>query len=175
MVVFHIFERMLVDFKCIFIFNIPPIAFVWMFDGFSFDDCWMFGRYSIDAPSPSSYLPFPISHFPWPGPAECAERLNTASPLPGSAVWKHRSRNCRSRNPYLLPRSEVCGHRAFRRARVGPPLRRTFLATKTIDFPCILLYFVAWKWFCDRSALHSATWSRFWCFRCKFWCFRCTS
>ena len=65
-----------------------------MFERFSIDVRWMFGRCAIDAPFPISYFPFAISHFPfhmsvslcdrrllishcrWLGLAECAERLN---------------------------------------------------------------------------------------------------
>ena len=37
----------------------------------------------IPAPSSLRSVPFSVSHVPLPGPAECAERLNTASPLLG--------------------------------------------------------------------------------------------
>ena len=77
------------------------------FDGFSIDARWMFGRYSIDAPFPALYLPFPISYFlfhmfmslfdrplpishcRWLGLTDCAERLNTASPLRAQLRWRH--------------------------------------------------------------------------------------
>ena len=42
--------------------------------------------------------------------------------------------------PYLLPRSEACGHRAFRRAESGQPFPTLLLAAKCIDFLCILLH-----------------------------------
>ena len=63
-------------------------------------------------------------------------------PLAGLSRVKRTTPNsvCRSRNPYLLPRSEACGHRAFRRARVHPTpsnLRKPPFGGK-IHFPCIL-------------------------------------
>ena len=36
--------------------------------------------------------------------------------------------------PYLLPRSEVCGHRAFRRANPGQPLQSLFWQLKPLIF-----------------------------------------
>ena len=105
---------------------------------FSIDVRRMFGRCSIDVPSPISYLPFPISHCPfhismsrfdrrlsishgsWLGPAECAERLNPP-PLPYGKSWRVESkpqvRNLRShladlRPPQNLPQRP----RAFRPA-----------------------------------------------------------
>ena len=44
--------------------------------------------------------------------------FDTASPLWAKAVLEAQSR-MQKPNPYLLPRSEVCGHRAFRRAESG--------------------------------------------------------
>ena len=61
---------------------------------------------------PFAFIPYPLSQFP--GPAECAERLNTASPCCSRVGTQ--SRNLPKSDPYLLPRSEVYGHRAFRQA-----------------------------------------------------------
>ena len=87
------------------------------FDEFSIGTRWMFGRYSMNAPFHTSYLPLPISHFlfpmsmslfdrrlpishcRWLGLAECAERLNPP-PLPYGKSWrvkpKAQVRNCKS-------------------------------------------------------------------------------
>ena len=108
-----------------------------MFHGFSIDVRRMFGRCSIDVPSP-------ISHGSWLGLAECAERLNTASPLAGSAVLEAQSRNCRFRNPILLPRSEVCGHRP------------TFVEAPSSSFPLIFFAFCSLSMiFADFSKIFS--------------------
>ena len=151
-------------FDAFFTFYVYSMDLFGAFDGFSIDTSWMFGRYSMNAPFHTSYLPLPISHFlfpmsmslfdrrlpishcRWPGLAECAERLNTASPLPGSAVWKHRTKlqkseavsasAKRSMRPSRIPP----GHH---RTTAFPPLFRTLLAAKTIDFLYILLYFAA--------------------------------
>ena len=119
----------------------------------------MFGQYSIDAPFPNSYLPLPISHFPphmsmslfdrrlhishcrWLGLAECAERLNTASPSCGLSRVGPQSRNCRSR-------SRIC----FREAKYaaiapsagpwGVPVRSwSFLVLPSLLFCCTFLIF----------------------------------
>ena len=78
-----------------------------------------------------------------PGPAECAERLNTASPLPGSAV-PDLVAVCRSRNPYLLPRSEVCCQRAFRRTNLfsrNPKKSNLLRASLKTPFSLIFIAF----------------------------------
>ena len=79
-------------FDAFFTFYVYSMDLFGAFDGFSIDTRWMFGRYSMNAPFHTSYLPLPISHFlfpmsmslfdrrlpishcRWLGIAQCAER-----------------------------------------------------------------------------------------------------
>ena len=65
--------------------------------------------------------------------------LNTASPLQRSAVLEHQA-EMQKPEPFLLPRSEACGHRGFRRAYPSRTCPSLPLAGKSIEFACILLY-----------------------------------
>ena len=92
-------------FDAFFTFYVYSMDLFGAFDGFSIDTSWMFGRYSMNAPFHTSYLPLPISHFlfpmsmslfdrrlpishcRWLGLAECAERLNPPH-LPYGKSWR---------------------------------------------------------------------------------------
>ena len=151
-------------FDAFFICYVYSMDLLGAFDGFSIDTRWMLGRYSMNAPFHTSYLPLPISHFlfpmsmslfdrrlpishcRWLGLAECAERLNTASPLRAQLCWKHRS-------GMQKPKSvSASAKRSMRPSRLPPghtpthphaPCPYLLLAAKSIDFACILQYFAA--------------------------------
>ena len=98
---------LILDLRCIFM----------DVDGLSIDVRWMLGRYMIDAPFPTSYIPFPIfpfhmciviyvyvsfrpsfAHFPLPmaRPGGMRGAIEYGQPLAGSAVLKARSRKRQS-------------------------------------------------------------------------------
>ena len=67
-----------------------------------------------------------------PGPAECAKRLNTASPSCGLSRVKSSSRNCRSQKPYLLAKYAAIAPPAGPGA--GHPLSKPFQQLKQLIF-----------------------------------------
>ena len=107
-------------FDAFFTFYVYSMDLFGAFDGFSIDTSWMFGRYSMNAPFHTSYLPLPISHFlfpmsmslfdrrlpishcRWLGLAECAERLNPP-PLP---YGKELACRIQTQSPY--PQIQIC-------------------------------------------------------------------
>ena len=110
-------------FDAFFIFYVYPMDLFGAFDGFSIDTRWMFGRYSMNAPFHTSYLPLPISHFlfpmstsffdrrlpishcRWPGLAECAKRLNPP-PLPYGKSWRVESKPQATSSDHILQISD---------------------------------------------------------------------
>ena len=70
-----------------------------------------------------------------------ALRARYGQPLCGLSRVKAPVRNLLPKSdPYLLPRSEVCGHRAFRRAHSRNELFQPYSTKKSVLFQYVLLY-----------------------------------
>ena len=124
-------------FDAFFTFYVYSMDLFGAFDGFSIDTSWMFGRYSMNAPFHTSYLPLPISHFlfpmsmslfdrrlpishcRWLGLAECAERSAALAVWQGAGVSNPNPKSISSNsnlqisNPPQISPQRPC---AFRRA-----------------------------------------------------------
>ena len=91
-------------------------------------------------PPPIAQCPLPIA---WPGGMRGA--IKYGQPLAGSGSVKGTKQKLQNQKPYLLPRSEVCGHRAFRRPGCFLGLSCVF---PNLLLPHLLLYFVyIWLYF----------------------------